>query len=309
MQYKKEPYRNIIQKYPVEDILSVVAALTEQYTSKESTSVSYETAQSLMTAVLYCLNEGDEISTADTLTSSITLHKTQQKPNCKSDYESGYQAVIQKAERSKDLYHRILVSFEDYGCSNYYDTVIKGFPAFFTHYDPKFSPQDTILTLDYPLMKQEESTGIDCIYTYLTHLSLEKLFLDFFPAHNVRELLSRITPDYRRLYLDNICHEVLFLSLCCILTHTPVTALTLNKQSCNQLKCNFAQSSVADINLQLSTALSALCSEICKHTQKEQAESASHLFSYFSTALHGYAFRIHNGIEYDCLPVVLYSAL
>ena len=41
--------------YTMEELLPVVGKLTEKYTSLSSTSVTYETAQQLMGAVLYCL--------------------------------------------------------------------------------------------------------------------------------------------------------------------------------------------------------------------------------------------------------------
>ena len=41
----------------MEELLPVVAKLAERYTSKESSSVSYKTAEQLMEAVVYCINE------------------------------------------------------------------------------------------------------------------------------------------------------------------------------------------------------------------------------------------------------------
>ena len=43
--------------YEMEELVPIVASLSEKYTSKESTSVSYETARQLMEAVMYCINE------------------------------------------------------------------------------------------------------------------------------------------------------------------------------------------------------------------------------------------------------------
>ena len=43
----------------IEELLPVMAHLADKYTSKESTSVSYDTAQRLMEAVLYCIHECD----------------------------------------------------------------------------------------------------------------------------------------------------------------------------------------------------------------------------------------------------------
>ncbi|NLG04860.1 MAG: hypothetical protein GX567_13670 [Clostridia bacterium] len=42
---------------------------------------------------------------------------------------------------------------DDYGIVCLRDTFYKGIPAFLLHYDAKNKPQETILTLDYPILK------------------------------------------------------------------------------------------------------------------------------------------------------------
>ena len=46
--------------YEMEELLPIVAELAEKYTSKESTSVSYEKANQLMEAVLYCIHQCED---------------------------------------------------------------------------------------------------------------------------------------------------------------------------------------------------------------------------------------------------------
>ena len=45
--------------FDMEELLPIVAQLAEQYTAYESTSVSYERAEVLMSAVIYCIDEYD----------------------------------------------------------------------------------------------------------------------------------------------------------------------------------------------------------------------------------------------------------
>ena len=47
-------------KYEMEDLVPIVAKLAEGYTSKESTSITYERAQQLMEAVLYSIREAEK---------------------------------------------------------------------------------------------------------------------------------------------------------------------------------------------------------------------------------------------------------
>jgi hypothetical protein len=44
-------------QFELKDLVPIVAKLTENYTSKESTSITYEKAQQLMDAVVYCIGE------------------------------------------------------------------------------------------------------------------------------------------------------------------------------------------------------------------------------------------------------------
>ena len=43
--------------YEMEELIPLVKELCDRYTGKESTSVTYEAAQQLMEAVLYCIHE------------------------------------------------------------------------------------------------------------------------------------------------------------------------------------------------------------------------------------------------------------
>lgn len=49
----------------IEAILPLVKELTEKYTGKASTSVTYEVAQQLMGAALYCINENRSSDSQD----------------------------------------------------------------------------------------------------------------------------------------------------------------------------------------------------------------------------------------------------
>lgn len=48
--------------YEIEELVPIVGKLAEKYTSKESTSITYEKAQQLMEAVLYCIHEAEAAS-------------------------------------------------------------------------------------------------------------------------------------------------------------------------------------------------------------------------------------------------------
>ena len=205
--------------YGLEEILPVVIYLTNKYTSGESSSVPYEKAEMLMEAVLYCIRECFTWNTAGVLPAVNSL-------SARQAYDKGYEYVTEKVKMARGLYDGLITDFEDYGCLNYRKTVLEGLPAFFLKYDIRFCPQDHILTLDYPdMVRGEAQCGADRIYSYLSHLCMEKRFLEQFDRQAVCRVLAGVQPDYRELYLDNICEAVLFQAVKCVITDSPVWKL------------------------------------------------------------------------------------
>ena len=91
-----------------------------------------------------------------------------------------------------------------------YDTFVKGIPEFFKWYDVQFEPQNTILTLDYPLLKDiSEYTGIDKIFEFIKAIGLEQKFLKLFPAGYVINILSKDNRNWQES-MDNICEIVFY---------------------------------------------------------------------------------------------------
>lgn len=207
--------------YQIEELLPIVTKLVDKYTSKESSSVSYETARMIMGAVTYCINEN-----TDNEFQSIPVSK--EYPPARQMYDTGYDIVVRKVYEAKECYEKIIIDFEDYGCKNYRDTILNGMPAFFLRYDSRFNPQDHLLTLDYPTMcRYEGICGIDLILDYLKGIYAEKQFLDCFEPQVIAELLESIVPDYRELYLDNICEAVLLRVIQCAMAGCAMKQLKL----------------------------------------------------------------------------------
>ena len=75
-----------------------------------------------------------------------------------------------------------------------------------------FEPQNTILTLDYPVLKDISAyTGIDKIYEFIKCIRLEQIFFSKFPTGYVEGVLR----GYNRFYKDmaeNLC-EIMLISV------------------------------------------------------------------------------------------------
>ena len=188
-----------------EELLKLLWDLTKKYTANQSSSVTYETAQMLLEAIQYCM---EEYYKAETEEKAAIVTAARDIP-LETIYRKGYEAVLKKAYLAKKVYERILPDFEDYGCRHYRDTIIKGIPVFFMRYDPQFCPQEHILTLDYPVEANlTKLYGVDLIYEYLQCIEKEQKYLKHFSTEQVRSCLRKVHPDYEELFLGNVALEV-----------------------------------------------------------------------------------------------------
>jgi len=266
-------------EYQIEELLPVVSRLTDKYTSKESTSVTYETARVIMEAVIYCIEE-------NTGGKDNGIRTEQDLPAAQVMYDRGYEIVIGKVYEAKAIYDKITADFEDYGCLNYRVTILEGMPAFFLRYDPKFKPQDHLLTLDYPVINRTpDLCGVNLILTYLKGIEAEQKFLDCFEREAVIRLLESIVPDYQELYLDNICEVVLERCILCAVAESPVKQLELQTDDYEIVSEYFRDKSREKIEVQIIRLISMI-------TQPLQIDP-----EYFTRAAADYAFRIHSVLE------------
>ncbi len=207
-----------------EELIPLIARLSEKFTSKESCSISYERAAALTEAIHYCI----ELAVQASGDAALAVTSSDTRPPLATLYEHGQQLVYEKAHRARELYDELLNDFDDFGCSHYADTIRKGMPEFFLRYDPVFAPQNHLLTLDYPsLGARPGGCGISLILAYLEDITTENRFLQCFAPHAVTQLLRGILPEYRTLYLDNICEAVLLQSIGCVIAKRPVANLKL----------------------------------------------------------------------------------
>lgn len=203
-------------QYEPEELLAVVAQLTEEYTGGKSTSVTYERANYLMEAVLYCLREYEESGLKE---EPCVLSKEASVAGCPAAVEEavtaqtafrlGREAVWRKVQQAKTQYAQLLEGFCAYGNENYNDTVVKAIPGFFQAYDFRFAPQETIITMDYPvLFPMNGMAGIDAVSVYMDCIRTEQLFLGAFAPEYVVRVLRCYRKDYRKHFF-NLCSVML----------------------------------------------------------------------------------------------------
>ena len=186
--------------YQMEELLPIVSELAQKYAGYESTSITYEKAQSLMEAVLFCLSEYNGSATDSLVQRDISV---------KEQYSIGAKLLSEKVENIRKIFNEVSFQFEDFGVKCLYDTVQKGIPQFLKWYDIKFCPQNTILTLDYPLLIDCSSlTGADAVYKYIQAIQTEQIFLGKFDRNYVMLVLEKYNSEYSDM-IENICSIVL----------------------------------------------------------------------------------------------------
>ncbi|MDY4971816.1 MAG: DUF6179 domain-containing protein [Lachnospiraceae bacterium] len=194
--------------YQMEELVPVAAGLAERYTGGESTSITYEKAQQLMEAVLYCIHELEQSGQNPVSGGKLPPQQA---------YRLGLDCVKKKTEETLSQYHAILQDFMYFENRCLYDTLVKGFPRFFRRYHIEFNPQDTILTLDYPVLRDlSYCTGIDKIAAFTECIRLEQRFLKLFPEDEVRKILQSYNRSYAAM-VENICEPVVGTVICRIL--------------------------------------------------------------------------------------------
>lgn len=278
------------KEYTMEELLPLIEKLTFQFTSGDSSSVTYETARMLMEAILYCIEEYEKES------SSFGV-RTENRQEAAFVYKLGSEAVREKVYKAKALYEDILKSFKDYSLRTLKETVLDGMPAFFINYDPKFKPQDHLLTLDYPTLGGiSKLTGIDAIYQYLYNIRLENDFLKVFNTVNIERLLERIMPDYKDTYYDNICEAVLLTVIGCYAADKSAGGLNLVETDIEAIEQYFYGDDLITAEGKIKHILRLLFQQVFSGNEEMEL--------YFIQGSKDYAVRIMNGIQNNSLSGV-----
>ena len=275
--------------YEMEELVPIVGKLAEKYTSHESTSITYEKAEQLMGAVLYCIHELWE--------SSGNAPSLNKKLSAQRAYEMGAAYVRDKTGKALDLYNRILPEFCHYENKCLYDTFVKGIPEFFKWYDVQFEPQNTILTLDYPILKDiSKYTGIDKIFEFIKAIGLEQKFLKLFPAGYVINILSKDNRNWQES-MDNICEIVFIHVIGHIILGKSLTVIELEEDDYSYMQKIFKQATLEDIKKQLTTALEIFI--------KNYYENDRELLNYLSGAISGIVVRLKNAADNKVLGNII----
>ena len=272
--------------YEMEELVPIVASLSEKYTSKESTSVSYETARQLMEAVMYCINE----------CASTKALASRKKLSAEEAYRYGYEALVEKVKRTQNNYNKMIVDFCGYGNRNYEVTVEKAILGFFLYYDAQFAPQETIITMDYPtICPIVGKSGIDAIEEYVNDISHEQKFMDSFPRQYVYEVLERDQADHKNGF-DNICRVMLRHVIGHLLIKKAFREETSEKDY--EKLCDLA---ISTSGQKLREVLKGLLEQLINETDDEDME----MREYLACDIDDFVVQMRNAAENDAMHQVI----
>lgn len=278
--------------YNMEELLPLVGELANKYTSKQSSSITYEKAQQFMEAVLYCIGEYEN---SDPMKEMLLGKNTQ--ADAKTAYHLGYEMVLQKVRNTKKQYHEMIQDFNSYGNRCCYDTFVRGIPNFFLYYDPRFQPQNHLLTLDYPVLHPMEGLcGIDAVEIYINCASMEQMFLKAFPEEYIRHVVNAYTKN-----CDDLIINLASITIRNILgawiagKEINVGGYTLKEQE--RVKIFGSENSTEAMEKILEKGVSKLMN-LLFHGNKE-------LLEYFIHDLHDFSFELKNAVKYNCLESIL----
>ncbi len=267
-------------QYEMEELVPIVAKLAAKYAAGESTSVTYERAQGLMEAVLYCIREAQREG------GSLLFTK---ETGAQQMYETGYLYVEEKVRKALRLYNEILPEFVCYGNKCLHSTFVNELPEFFKWYDILFEPQNTILTLDYPVLRDiSQYTGIDRIYEFIRCVHLEQKFLSVFPEEYVKKALSQYDDQYEDM-VENIC-EIVFMSAAGhILADRKMSEFHLEEADCHKVRECLARMELSAAKKQLMQAMEEFVKKYC--------EGDGELLDYLGASADGILIRLKNAAE------------
>jgi hypothetical protein len=278
--------------FKTEDLLPLVGELAAKYTSKESTSITYEKARQLMEAVLYCIHEYE-----DQDPEGRELITRGDFPDAKNAYNMGYEMVVQKTKDTKIQYNEMMEEFHSYGNRCYYETFVKGIQGFFLYYDFRFQPQNHILTLDYPvLFPMGNLCGINAIQIYVNCIYLEQLFLRKLPEKYIRHVLTAYSVDCDELII-NVAAITVRNILGGWIAGKEINTRGYTKKEQERVKEFVRGNSREVIEVVLKEGIFKLMDFLLDGNKE--------LGNYLVSDMHDFSFELKNAVDNDCLESVL----
>ena len=176
-------------------LLALLERETRLYTSGESSSVPWETAQSLLASLLYTLRlDGEDLGERGRRLAEADLEE---------ELRRGRQRLRRKMDYARRLWRRLAGSGAA-GDSRALGETLLGIGEFWRRYDWRFAAHEVPCDIDYPLALpvSENLRGVDYLTEWLGRLEAEVRLRDAFPRMAREAAWERFHPERYDLPLN-----------------------------------------------------------------------------------------------------------
>ncbi|MBN2983732.1 DUF6179 domain-containing protein [Cohnella algarum] len=246
--------------------MRILQELILKYTRGESTTVATETAESLLTSVLYAADA--YLSDFEEPEAAIETLKT---ADTRLIYDRGVEKVGQTLEAAKRLYKEIAARKLEVPVDAYNMTIDESLPVFLRKYGILFDAHNTMASIDYPLAIDDmRLQGVFYIKQYLERLKLETEFCAMFDRRELLELLSnygRVCRFDYRIELFNIFELVLGNAIFSVLAGGRAGEIRISENQFERLERPFGNAAESQIRAVFTGAMARLRDQLPIHAQ------------------------------------------
>ncbi|MDD4801440.1 MAG: DUF6179 domain-containing protein [Syntrophomonas sp.] len=173
-------------------VASILIRLISRYTFGESSSVKVETASNILNSIYYAIDVYNA-----SLSKNVDCTVIEQPTTTDEMYKRGMELIEAYVEEARQLYTEIFRDKLNLPLEIYNETLMDALPAFFKTYDITFAANNTLTSMDYPLVFDDMSKeGILYIKQWLATLKIETQFCKCLEMDSVIEFLEAYGHKY-----------------------------------------------------------------------------------------------------------------
>ncbi len=249
--------------------MQILQELIKKYTQGESTSVTTETAESILTSIMYAADA--YLFSLEEPEKAITYLKT---IDVRQIYERGVEKVSQCFEETKQLFKEITANKLEVPVDAYNMTIDESLPVFLRKYGIIFDAHNTMASIDYPLALDDmRLQGVFYMKQYLERLKLETKFCALFDQQELLDLLVHYGRECRfnyRIELFNIYELMLNNAIFSILSGGDADEIRISEGQYKRLEQQFMSLTEPQIRSVISDAMGRLQQELPINSQLKE---------------------------------------
>lgn len=276
-------------------LMMILKDVIMRYTKGESSSVTNDTAESLLKSILYSID-----AYALSCSSPEEAVEHLKKVPLKEIYARGLERVREWFEETKSLYDEVKRKKLDVKLESY-NLTIRDIPIFLKNYGIVFGAHNAMASIDYQLVFDDMSVqGVLYMKNYLENLKIETEFCRNFREEDIEILLEsfgrKINMDYK-IELINIFELVFNNAVFNIMAGNMDKGLTIAECHFNRLNDELKSLSSPMISKCIDQAVDKLIGIL----NIDGPYLLSYIYLYKNTFLE----RVINAVENDCLGSIV----